>query len=483
MFFDFDETVRSKVNSLPGCAYSATHSCFYVDDNEANMKLIINKLKEVAEVDISSLSLPSARKDPGISEKPSEPESDTEEYDEMLEGVSGQVTIRKVTGEKESGSRYGPVSFSINEPDGRLIIRFLGRYDQDWIREVRTYGKVFFDKMRNEWYLRWSQITVDSLADYFMERGVKIRIERTMPSRHIREKRESQGAGIRDRILDGGTIEAIDAVRRYLEENRYSPKTVEAYTSMLSLFFKYYINYYPGEITESDISDFFHDYVIAHEYSPSFQNQMVSAIKLFFSLNGNGKVNVAGLARPRHGRSLPKVFSKEEVVRILNSPRNIKHKLMLWMIYSCGLRRSEVTNIRLRDLDRDRGILSIIEAKGMVDRIVPVPPKVWARLDEYLESCSPVYYLFEGQGGGRYSSESVYRIFKDALKKAGIEKEVGVHSLRHSYATHLHENGLDIRYIQELLGHKDSRTTEIYTHVSRRSLAVVRSPIEDLDVK
>jgi integrase/recombinase XerD len=147
------------------------------------------------------------------------------------------------------------------------------------------------------------------------------------------------------------------------------------------------------------------------------------------------------------------------------------------------LRRSEATNIRLTDLDRERGIIHIREGKGRVDRIVPVPEKVWSKIDEYSSSYSPRNYLFEGQTGGRYSSESVYRVFKDALFKAGIKKDVGVHSLRHSYATHLHENGLDIKYIQELLGHKSSRTTEIYTHVSRRNLIAVRSPIEDLDLK
>ena len=182
-------------------------------------------------------------------------------------------------------------------------------------------------------------------------------------------------------------------------------------------------------------------------------------------------------------RALPKVLSREEVSFILNSARNIKHKLLLWMIYSCGLRRSEVTNIRLRDLDRERSILHIRQGKGNVDRIVPLSPMVWERIDEYRESYCPVEYLFEGQTGGRYSTESVYRVFKDAMHRAGIIKDVGVHCLRHSYATHLHEKGLDIRYIQELLGHKSKRTTEIYTHVSRRNLMQVRSPIEDLDLK
>lgn len=127
--------------------------------------------------------------------------------------------------------------------------------------------------------------------------------------------------------------------------------------------------------------------------------------------------------------------------------------------------------------------MHIREGKGRVDRIVPVSVKVWGKLDEYLEGYKPGSFLFEGQNGNRYSAESVYRIFKQALQNAGIKKDVGVHSLRHSYATHLHESGLDIRYIQELLGHKSTRTTEIYTHVSRRNLVIVRSPIEDLDVK
>lgn len=203
---------------------------------------------------------------------------------------------------------------------------------------------------------------------------------------------------------------------------------------------------------------------------------------MFYQVNGSHEIDSSSLVRPRRGRSLPKVFSKEEVKSILNASRNIKHRLILWMIYSCGLRRSELINIRLTDLDRSRSILNIRQAKGKIDRFIPVSEKVWEKIDEYKVAYEPDVYLFEGQGGGRYSSESVYRVFKEALKRAGIKKDVGVHSLRHSYATHLHENGVDIRYIQELLGHKSTRTTEIYTHVSRRNLIAVRSPIDDLDL-
>ena len=232
-----------------------------------------------------------------------------------------------------------------------------------------------------------------------------------------------------------------------------------------------------------EVSEFIHDFIVKNGYSKSYQNQTISSIKTFYRISGRGHNDLELFERPRRSRALPKVFSKEEVQRILNATRNTKHKLLLWIIYSCGLRRSEITNIKLTDLDRDRSVLHIKEGKGRVDRIVPVSKKVWEKLDEYIDGFHPGKYLFEGQSGDRYSVESVYRVFKQALHRAGIKKDVGVHCLRHSYATHLHESGLDIRYIQELLGHRSTRTTEIYTHVSRRNLVIIRSPIEDMDVK
>jgi integrase/recombinase XerD len=272
-------------------------------------------------------------------------------------------------------------------------------------------------------------------------------------------------------------------MQKYLDEVRYSDRTNETYLALLELYFKYFNDKDPLAISMEEVSEFMHDFIVSNGYSASYQNQIISAIKTFYRISGRNNSDLQLFERPRKSRALPKVFSKEEVKRILNATRNTKHKLLLWIIYSCGLRRSEVTNIKLSDLDRDRGVVHIREGKGRVDRIVPVSRKVWEKLDEYLDGFHPGKYLFEGQSGGRYSSESVYRVFKHALEQSGIKKEVGVHSLRHSYATHLHESGLDIRYIQELLGHRSTRTTEIYTHVSRRNLVVIRSPIEDMDVK
>jgi integrase/recombinase XerD len=239
-------------------------------------------------------------------------------------------------------------------------------------------------------------------------------------------------------------------MRRYLDEVRYSERTNESYLALLELFFKYFNEKDPLDISMEEVSEFIHDFIVTNGYSISYQNQIISSIKIFYRISGRSHSDLELFERPRKSRALPKVFSKEEVQRILNSTRNTKHKLLLWIIYSCGLRRSEITNVKLTDLDRDRSVLHIKEGKGRVDRIVPVSKKVWEKLDEYISGFHPVKYLFEGQWGGKYSAESVYRVFKQALHASGIKKDVGVHSLRHSYATHLHENGLDIRYIQEL---------------------------------
>jgi site-specific recombinase XerD len=493
--FRYDAVLTGIVRQIKGVLYSNTHSGWYVDDNENNLKQILLVLKGEADIDISALTnVPRVRTKPEVNQASEFNRSDTrkksenEVPDSMQKSVSfdrddeilpNESSFKKVA----ERVRYNPVEFRINEQDGRLAIRFTGLYNNSWIEEIRSFGRYSYDEVRKEFLLPWSVMTGDSLSDYFSSQGVEVNVIKTVPADNIKTARRELGDEIRSRELGEKAIEGLDLMRRYLDEVRYSDRTNESYLALLELFFKYFHERDPLEIPMAEISGFVYDFIITNGYSSSYQNQMISAIKTFYRICGRSHSDLEIVERPRRSRALPKVFSKEEVKRILNSTRNNKHKLLLWMIYSCGLRRSEVTNIRLTDLDRDRGVLHIREGKGRVDRIVPVSVKVWDKLDEYTEGFHPVKYLFEGQSGGRYSVESVYRVFKQALHSAGIKKDVGVHSLRHSYATHLHESGLDIRYIQELLGHRSTRTTEIYTHVSRRNLVVVRSPIEDMDVR
>jgi integrase/recombinase XerD len=192
-------------------------------------------------------------------------------------------------------------------------------------------------------------------------------------------------------------------------------------------------------------------------------------------------VEIESIHRPKREKVLPNVLSKEEVKLILESQHNIKHKAMLCLIYSCGLRRSELLHLKLDDINSKRNIVIIRQAKGKKDRIVPLSTKILEMLRVYFVAYRPKEYLFEGQESGKpYDERSLQQVMKHALIKAGIKKPATLHWLRHSYATHLLEAGTDLRYIQELLGHKSSRTTEIYTHVSTREIQKIKSPFDDL---
>ena len=268
---------------------------------------------------------------------------------------------------------------------------------------------------------------------------------------------------------------------RYLKGNRYSASTIETYTSMVTKFFKHTKNKSPSEISLEDIIRYNHDFIIRKGLSASYQNQFINAIKKFYEKVHNKNLRLEEIERPRRSKHLPKVLSKEDVMALLNTVKNIKHKALLSLIYSAGLRRSELLNVKITDIDSKRMIINIRNAKGNKDRIVGLSKRILVLLQEYYRTYKPKEYLFEGQQGNSYSAESIGKVFRRAKAKAGIKTEGGVHILRHSFATHLHESGYDIRLIQEILGHKSSKTTEIYTHVSTKSIRNVKSPFDDID--
>jgi integrase/recombinase XerD len=235
------------------------------------------------------------------------------------------------------------------------------------------------------------------------------------------------------------------------------------------------------DISNDDLIDFNNNYILKNNFSSSFQNQVVNAVKLYFSAIQHKKMDVELIHRPRREKVLPNVLSKEEVKAILNVHVNIKHKMMLSLIYSCGLRCGELLALRPVHIDSKRNIILLKSTKGKKDRIVPLSPLILKMLREYYKIYKPKIYLFEGSTLGEpYSEKSLQSVLKQAIKKVGIAKPVTLHWLRHSYATHLLESGTDLRYIQELLGHSSSKTTEIYTHVSTKSIQQIKSPFDDL---
>ena len=276
-------------------------------------------------------------------------------------------------------------------------------------------------------------------------------------------------------------IAQIEKFKQWLRSKRYSESTITTYSEALKSFLVFYRDKAIIDITNEDVIVYNNEHILKNNLSASFQNQIVNAIKLFFQTIRDTKMLVDKIHRPKRSKVLPNVLSKEEIKLILNAHSNIKHKTMLSLIYSCGLRRSELLNLKPADIDSKRGIIIIRQSKGKKDRIAPLSPKILEMLREYYLGCKPKIWLFEGQNiGQQYSEYSLQSVLKQALQKVGNTKPVTLHWLRHSYATHLLESGTDLRYIQELLGHNSSKTTEIYTHVSTKSIQQIKSPFDDL---
>jgi integrase/recombinase XerD len=275
----------------------------------------------------------------------------------------------------------------------------------------------------------------------------------------------------------------ILALKNMMTSRRYSESTIRTYIANIEKFFRFYNDKKAEDITNEDLTRFNNEYILPNRYSATMQNQVVNALKLFYQITEKRKIHIEDIERPKRAKKLPNVLSKEEVTSILKAPVNLKHKAMLSMIYSCGLRRSELLNLIPTDVDSDRHLLIIRNAKGKKDRVVPLSEKTIELLRSYYKAYKPAYWLFEGQQKSeQYSETSLQDTFRSALNKAGIHKPATLHWLRHSYATHLLEKGTDLRYIQEILGHKSSKTTEIYTHVSNKNIQKINSPFDDLEI-
>jgi len=282
--------------------------------------------------------------------------------------------------------------------------------------------------------------------------------------------------------LQQSTVEQIESTRRYMKQKRMSENTINTYLWMIRKFFETVAPKKPEEITEADIYHFNYHYIIKSHFSATYQNQLINAIKKFYEVNLNKNFELENLERPMRPTALPEILSKEEVTKLIKSINNLKHKALISTIYALGLRIGELLNLKIRDIDSDRNVVHIKNAKGNKDRIVAFPDSLRKLLRSYFKTYRPSYYLFEGATGGKYSNSSASQILKKAVARTGITKRTTLHTLRHSFATHLLESGTDIRFIQEILGHNSPKTTMIYTHVSSKSISEIKSPFEDLDI-
>lgn len=263
--------------------------------------------------------------------------------------------------------------------------------------------------------------------------------------------------------------------RKILNIRNYSESTILSYNNALIQFKKW--NYSGGNL-DKDLLFKYVEYLSAYDKSYSYIKNSIMALKLYSELVLGRILKNDYLKRIKRKSTLPDVLSIEEIKQVLDSIDNLKHKAIISLIYSCGLRISECINLKNIDIDSKRMLIKIVQGKGKKDRLVQLSPKLLDLLRDYYKEYKPKVHLFQGQSKDEYSARSIQKILKKALEKCNIKKRITVHSLRHSFATHLVEQGTDIRIIQEILGHKDIRTTQIYTHISSASISKVNNPFD-----
>jgi len=262
-----------------------------------------------------------------------------------------------------------------------------------------------------------------------------------------------------------------------LKLKRYSQSTAKSYVHCFEKFLAFFNGAEPMQLTEVEIRQFMHK-LIQDGKSISTQNQFINAIKFYYEVVMGMPQRFYALERPMKEKSLPVVCSKEEILKMIASCTNMKHKCMIELLYSAGLRRSELLNLSLSDIDSKAMRVHVRQGKGRKDRYTMLSVRMLHDLRHYYKMYKPKKFLFEGAKGHQYTASSLVKVVKRAAMKAGIQKNITPHTLRHSFATHLLENGVDIRYIQMILGHNSVKTTEIYTFVAIKHLKTIKNPLD-----
>jgi site-specific recombinase XerD len=351
-------------------------------------------------------------------------------------------------------------------------VRLLFQYDQELIRVIKTLPFYSWDIKNRWWTVAHTEPALKQLAQFCNQAGWTYAFHDDI--RNIDRKPRPKAADIPNyRTVPECYTEKLTVLR-------YSPNTIKTYKDCFGEFINYYSQKELSEISAEEIQVYLLYLVEVRKISTSYQNQAINAIKFYYEKVLKGKRHVYYMDRPRKEKILPTVLSETEVKMILESITNLKHKCLIMACYSAGLRISEALNLKPADIDSRRMMILIRGGKGKKDRITLLSGRLLELLREYYRLYKPSEYLFEGQMGGQYSERSAQMVLKIAVKKAGITRPVTLHTLRHSFATHLLENGTDLRYIQSLLGHSSPKTTQIYTHITTKGFDQIKSPLDKL---
>ncbi len=281
-------------------------------------------------------------------------------------------------------------------------------------------------------------------------------------------------------LLNNASVAAVNELEKILVIKRYSKNTINVYKKMFTVFIANHQHLDIKTIETKTIENFVQQLITKNNISASYQNQIINAIKAYYE-------HVLGLPRtfyeihrPKKEKALPNVLTKTEVIKIINSPKNLKHKAILYTIYSAGLRISELTRLRIIDIHSEDGYIFVKDSKGKKDRKSILSPYLIELLRLYYKQYRPSYWLFEGVTGGQYSVNSIRCIFRKAVEETESNPWATVHTLRHSFATHCIENNVNLRHVQIMLGHSSPKTTELYTKTIEINNKKINSPLDGI---
>lgn len=351
--------------------------------------------------------------------------------------------------------------------DAQRIQMHIPYHAKDWRNSIKALPGFYYLKANKCWSIPNTRDNQDKLRKMAGNRLVfcdKLRIKQKRRSRYfeLTEKDNNELSKVEQCILLKG----------------FSQSTKKSYISALAKFFKYFESQELKELTKPQIEGYVARLINKDKISESYQNVTINAIKFYYEQILGFPRAYYEIQRPKRSRSLPNVLSLIEVKRLLSTPKNLKHKAILTLIYSAGLRVGEVIKIRIQDIRSTDKYIFIKSAKGKKDRRVLLSPHLLKLLREYYKVYRPEYWLFEGSDGGQYRTRSIQKIFRRAAEASKINPWATPHTLRHSFATHMVESGVNLRHIQMLLGHSSSKTTEIYTKLIKLDRNVVKSPLD-----
>lgn len=364
------------------------------------------------------------------------------------------------------------LSRALHRNENQILIAF--KHDWVLIDVVKHLPQAKWSATLKSWYLKNNSENLKQLFAVFKGHafidGTALFEKKTVKPDHFPDKRQ------RELTTENRTL--LNQFFSYLKGKRYSKSTVETYTFFVADFIAFNNSRDLQTLNTRDVELFIEGVFIKRQYSISSQRQFISAIKQFILFYPKTGISNLALTRPKKSIILPTVLSQEEMIRIIQCSKNLKHRAILAMIYSAGLRIGELLNLKLDAIQIQRKQVLVKQAKGRKDRYVTLADSFMPLLHNYLVTYSPQVYFVEGEKGKPYSASSIRKFLLRSCKLAKVNRVVTPHTLRHSYATHLLESGVGLRHIQELLGHSKPETTMIYTHVARKDLLDIRSPLD-----